>query len=165
MITLKTNYGDISIALNTDKSPVTCRNFLNYCQQGFYQGTIFHRVIKGKIIQGGGFTDQMIEKEGNSPIVNEANRGLRNTTGTIAMARTDAPHSATSQFFINISNNKSLNYHSATNNGWGYTVFGQVTLGMDIVKAIAEVEIINTAEHDHLPKQTVIIEEVVIKEA
>ncbi|GAL15554.1 peptidyl-prolyl cis-trans isomerase ppiB [Vibrio astriarenae] len=137
MITLHTNVGDIQIELNKDKAPVSSRNFKKYCEDGFYNGTIFHRVIKGFMIQGGGLTELMDEKETRAPITNEANRGLKNTVGTIAMARTDAPHSATAQFFINLDDNDFLDHTAKTNNGWGYAVFGKVTMGMDVVNQIA----------------------------
>ncbi|GAL03126.1 peptidyl-prolyl cis-trans isomerase PpiB [Photobacterium aphoticum] len=158
-----TNLGDIEIELNMDLAPVTCKNFLQYCQDGFYEGTIFHRVIQGFMIQGGGHTVDMTEKETRDPIVNEANRGLKNMVGTIAMARTDAPHSATAQFFINLANNSFLDFTETTNQGWGYTVFGQVTAGMDVVKAIAKVRTGKKRGHEDVPKKPIIIEKVTIK--
>lgn len=163
MITLHTNFGDIQIELNKDKAPVSSRNFKQYCEDGFYNGTIFHRVIKGFMIQGGGLTELMDEKETRAPITNEANRGLKNMTGTIAMARTDAPHSATAQFFINLDDNDFLDHTAKTNNGWGYAVFGKVTMGMDVVNKIAEVHTLSRMGHDDVPAETVMIERVSIE--
>ena len=140
MITFTTNFGDIEIELNLEKAPVTSKNFLKYCQDGFYEGTTFHRVIEGFMIQGGGHTIDMTEKPTRAPIVNEANRGLKNVIGSVAMARTDAPHSATAQFFINVVNNDFLNYRSSTQRGWGYAVFGKVISGMDVVDKIKSVQ-------------------------
>lgn len=164
MITLHTNFGDIQIELNKDKAPVSSRNFKKYCEDGFYNGTIFHRVIKGFMIQGGGLTELMDEKETRAPITNEANRGLKNLTGTIAMARTDAPHSATAQFFINLDDNDFLDHTAKTNNGWGYAVFGKVIMGMDVVYKIAELHTLSRMGHDDVPAETVMIERVTIEE-
>ncbi len=164
MITLSTNVGDIHIELNLDTAPVTSKNFLQYCKDGFYDYTIFHRVIKGFMIQGGGFTQKMKEKPTRDPIVNEANRGLKNVVGSIAMARTDAPHSATAQFFINLDNNDFLDYTATTNQGWGYAVFGKVTVGMDVVNAIAEVKTTSLLGHDDVPCDAIVIEKVTINE-
>lgn len=163
MITLHTNFGDIQIELNKDKAPVSSRNFKKYCEDGFYNGTIFHRVIKGFMIQGGGLTELMDEKETRDPITNEANRGLKNVAGTIAMARTDAPHSATAQFFINLDDNHFLDHTAKTNNGWGYAVFGKVTMGMDIVYKIAQVHTLSRMGHDDVPAETVMIERVTLE--
>ncbi|ORT50049.1 cyclophilin [Vibrio sp. qd031] len=163
MITLHTNFGDIQIELNKDKAPLSSRNFKKYCEDGFYNGTIFHRVIKGFMIQGGGLTKLMDEKGTREPITNEANRGLKNTVGTIAMARTDAPHSATAQFFINLADNDFLDHTAKTNNGWGYAVFGKVTLGMDVVYKISEVHTLSRMGHDDVPAETVMIERVTIE--
>lgn len=163
LITLHTNFGDIQIELNKDKAPVSSRNFKKYCEDGFYNGTIFHRVIKGFMIQGGGLTELMDEKETRAPITNEANRGLKNITGTIAMARTDAPHSATAQFFINLDDNDFLDHTAKTNNGWGYAVFGKVTMGMDVVYKIADVHTLSRMGHDDVPAETVMIERVTIE--
>ncbi|WP_261875597.1 peptidylprolyl isomerase [Vibrio rarus] len=162
MIVFSTNFGDITIELNIDKAPVTCKNFLKYCQEGFFDNTIFHRVIEGFMIQGGGYNKDLLEKETHSPIVNEANRGLKNKLGSIAMARTDAPHSATAQFFINLEDNDFLNYTATTNQGWGYAVFGQVTAGMDTVNAIAKLKTHCKFGLDDLPINHVIIEKVTI---
>lgn len=136
MITLKTNLGDIVIELDYDKAPVTAKNFEEYVKSGFYKGTIFHRVIKGFMIQGGGLTADMDNKPTNAPIKNEADNGLKNDRGTIAMARTQDPHSATAQFFINTVDNSFLNFRSKDLNGWGYCVFGKVVQGMDVVDKI-----------------------------
>ncbi|MCK6264529.1 peptidyl-prolyl cis-trans isomerase [Vibrio sp. ZSDE26] len=164
MITLHTNLGDISIELDIATAPVSAKNFLRYCQDGFYNGTIFHRVIKGFMIQGGGYTEKLEEKSTRIPIVNEANRGLRNLTGTIAMARTDAPHSAAAEFFINLADNDFLDHTATTNKGWGYAVFGRVTAGMEVVKNIAEKETASRNGNDDVPCETIIIENVSIKE-
>lgn len=163
MIIFTTNFGDIEIELNTDKAPVSSKNFLTYCQNGFYEGTIFHRVIKGFMIQGGGFDQAMQEKPTRAPIVNEANRGLKNVIGSIAMARTDAPHSATSQFFINLDNNDFLDYTATTNLGWGYAVFAQISAGMDVVNKIAKVKTTSSFGHDDVPVSAIVIEKVTIK--
>ncbi|MGF1724401.1 peptidylprolyl isomerase [Photobacterium nomapromontoriensis] len=163
MITLSTNVGDIEIELDMEHAPVTSKNFLQYCQDGFYEGTIFHRVINGFMIQGGGLTADMKEKETRDCIVNEANRGLKNVIGSIAMARTDAPHSATAQFFINLDDNDFLDYTATTNAGWGYAVFGKVTAGMDVVKKIAKVKTRSKFGHDDVPRDAIIIEKVTIK--
>ena len=139
LVKLQTSLGDIVIELNQEKAPQTVANFLGYVNDGFYSGTIFHRVIDGFMIQGGGFTENFQKKGTKAPIQNEANNGLKNDRGTIAMARTNAPHSATAQFFINVVNNDFLNYRSATSRGWGYTVFGKVVQGMDVVDKIRKI--------------------------
>lgn len=142
MITLHTNFGDIKIELNFEKAPITAKNFEDYAKEGFYNGTIFHRVIDGFMIQGGGMTAGMAEKPTKDPIQNEANNGLSNKRGTIAMARTSDPHSASSQFFINVADNTFLDYRSKEMFGrsvvqdWGYAVFGEVVEGMDVVDKI-----------------------------
>ncbi|GAL20091.1 peptidyl-prolyl cis-trans isomerase PpiB [Vibrio maritimus] len=162
MIILTTTYGDIEIELNMERAPVSSKNFLRYCEEGFYEGTIFHRVIDGFMIQGGGHTEDMAEKDTHAPIANEANRGLKNTTGTIAFARTDAPHSATAQFFINLEDNDFLDHTAKTNNGWGYAVFGKVTSGMDIVKNIGKAMTGIKKGHEDVPLDTIKIEKVTI---
>ncbi|PSW44250.1 peptidylprolyl isomerase [Photobacterium leiognathi] len=162
MIIFTTNVGDITIELNKQKAPVSAKNFLKYCQDGFYEGTIFHRVIKGFMIQGGGYTANMKEKPTRAPIVNEANRGLKNVIGSIAMARTDAPHSATAEFFINVADNDFLNHTATTNVGWGYAVFGQVTAGMDVVNKIAKVKTTSIRDYEDVPKEPIVIEKVTI---
>ncbi|KJG39797.1 cyclophilin [Photobacterium angustum] len=164
MIIFTTNVGDITIELNKQKAPVTVKNFLKYCQDGFYNGTIFHRVIKGFMIQGGGYTVKMKEKPTRAPIVNEANRGLKNVIGTIAMARTDAPHSATAEFFINVADNDFLDHTATTNVGWGYTVFGQVSAGMDVVNKISKVKTLSIRDHEDVPRDPIVIEKVTIVE-
>ncbi|QYJ77480.1 peptidylprolyl isomerase [Shewanella acanthi] len=162
MIIFTTNLGDIHIELDMERAPVTAKNFIRYCEEGFYEHTIFHRVIKGFMIQGGGFTAKMKEKPTHAPIVNEANKGLSNSFGTIAMARTDAPHSATAQFFINTANNDFLDHTATTNQGWGYAVFGKVTEGLDIVLDIEKVKTTRVAGHDDVPREPIIIEKVTI---
>ncbi len=162
MITFCTSLGDIVIELDFDNAPVSSKNFLLYCKDGFYEGTIFHRVIKNFMIQGGGLTAKMKEKPTRDPIVNEANRGLKNTLGTIAMARTDAPHSATAQFFINTSDNSFLDHVATTNAGWGYAVFGRVVAGIEVVKEIEKVKTGQVAGHDDVPKKPIVIEKVII---
>lgn len=164
MITFTTNLGDICIELDMEKAPVSSKNFIQYCKDGFYEYTIFHRVIKGFMIQGGGFTAKMKEKPTRDPIVNEANRGLSNVLGTIAMARTDAPHSATGQFFINVGDNTFLDHTATTNNGWGYAVFGKVVAGIEVVKEIEKAKTATVAGHDDVPKTPIIIEKVTIAE-
>lgn len=139
LVKLQTNVGDIVIELNQEKAPKSVENFLAYVNDGFYNGTIFHRVIDGFMIQGGGFTEDLQKKGTRAPIENEANNGLKNDRGTIAMARTNAPHSATAQFFINVVNNDFLNYRAPNPRDWGYAVFGKVVQGMDIVDKIRKI--------------------------
>lgn len=165
MITLHTNHGDISIELDFEKAPATAANFLQYCRDGFYSGTIFHRVIDGFMIQGGGMTADMTQKATREPIENEADNGLKNTTGTLAMARTNDPHSASSQFFINVADNDFLNHSGKNPQGWGYAVFGQVTDGMDVVEKIKKVPTGNAGFHQDVPKETVSIDDVTISDA
>jgi len=160
MVKLNTNMGVITLELDADKAPKTVENFLQYSKDGFYDGTIFHRVIKGFMIQGGGMQSGLIEKATNEPIENEANNGLKNDMGTIAMARTMEPHSASSQFFINVSDNDFLNHTAPTEQGWGYTVFGKVTEGMDIVHNISKVKTGNHGYHQDVPLDDVVIERV-----
>lgn len=164
MVTLKTNFGDITLELFADKAPKTVENFLSYVKEGFYDSTIFHRVINGFMIQGGGFTAEMDQKDTKAPVENEANNGVANEIGTIAMARTNDPHSATAQFFINVGNNDFLNFSSETMNGWGYCVFGKVTEGMDVVEKIKTVKTGNYGYHQDVPVETVVIESAVISE-
>lgn len=163
-VLLTTNKGEIEIQLNAEKAPITVKNFLEYVNSGFYNGTIFHRVIKGFMVQGGGFTESMEQKEGYAPIQNEANNGLENKKGTIAMARTMAPHSASSQFFINLVDNDFLNFKNETPQGWGYAVFGEVTKGMDIVEAIGNVATGRVMGMSDVPKETVMLEKAVVVE-
>ncbi|RKZ56516.1 MAG: peptidyl-prolyl cis-trans isomerase [Gammaproteobacteria bacterium] len=156
-VKLETSLGDIVLELNQDKAPQTVENFLNYVNNGFYNGTIFHRVIKDFMIQGGGFNEQMIQKSPNAPIKNEANNGLSNIRGSIAMARTNDPHSATAQFFINTVDNSFLDFSSEQGSGWGYAVFGQVIEGMDTVDTIRAVATSNKGGHGDVPNDSVII--------
>ena len=156
MVKLKTTKGEITIELDEEKAPVTTANFIQYVNDGFFSSTIFHRVINGFMIQCGGMIADMSQKETRDPIVNEANNGLKNDRGTLAMARTNDPNSATAQFFINHADNDFLNYAGAGNPG--YAVFGKVTDGMDVVNAIAEVETGRSGMHDDVPKETIAIE-------
>ncbi|GIU17556.1 peptidylprolyl isomerase [Shewanella sp. MBTL60-007] len=164
MITLHTNHGEIKLALNAEKAPKTAANFINYVKEGFYDGTVFHRVIDGFMVQGGGFTEDMDQKRPNATIENEANNGLSNKTGTIAMARTSDPHSATAQFFINVNDNTFLDFKSESAQGWGYCVFGEVVEGMDVVNKIKAVSTGNRGMHQDVPLEAVIIEKVTIEE-
>jgi peptidyl-prolyl cis-trans isomerase B (cyclophilin B) len=164
MITLETSHGDITIELDFTNTPKTAENFVAYAQEGFYNGTIFHRVINGFMIQGGGFDAEMKQKPVNSSIKNEAKNGQKNKRGTIAMARTSDPHSATAQFFINVADNDFLNFSSETANGWGYCVFGTVTKGMDIVDQIKNVETTTRRGHQDVPNEPVIIKKVTVVE-
>ena len=164
MVTLKTNHGDITLELFADKAPKTVENFLSYVKDGFYDGTIFHRVIDGFMIQGGGMTPDMEQKTTKDPIENEANNGVANAAGTIAMARTNDPHSATAQFFINVKDNDFLNFSSESMNGWGYCVFGKVTTGMDVVEKIKNVKTGNYGYHQDVPVEAVVIENAVVSE-
>ncbi len=157
MIKLHTNKGTIEIELDKEKAPNTCENFLNYVKNGQYDNTIFHRVIPGFMIQGGGFTDDMQQKPTGSPIDNEADNGLENLTGTLAMARTGDPHSATCQFFINVNDNSFLNHTGKTQDGWGYCVFAKVTAGMDIVMAISMETTGNVGGHGDVPVEAITI--------
>lgn len=156
-ICLDTNHGKIVIELNAEKAPISTENFLNYVKDEFFNNTIFHRVIPGFMIQGGGFTEDMIQKAGNPPIKNEADNGLPNKRGSIAMARTPDPDSASSQFFINLKDNDFLNYSAPTAQGWGYAVFGEVIEGMDVVDSIAQVATGNVAGHADVPVEAVIV--------
>jgi len=157
-VRMKTSLGEIRLELYPDKAPATVQNFLDYANSGFYDGTIFHRVIGTFMIQGGGFTPDMQKKPTREPIANEANNGLSNRRGTIAMARMPQPHSATSQFFINVQNNVNLDYRGERE--WGYAVFGQVTAGMDVVDAIRFVETTRKGPYSDVPVEPVVIEEV-----
>ena len=158
MIRFITNHGNIDIELNFDKAPATAQNFQQYAEDGFYNGTIFHRVIPGFMIQGGGMASGMKEKQTRAPIANEADNGLKNARGSIAMARTSDPHSASAQFFINLVDNHFLNHTSKTNAGWGYAVFGKVVAGMDIVDKIATVKTGRSGMHRDVPLEDVVIE-------
>jgi peptidyl-prolyl cis-trans isomerase B (cyclophilin B) len=158
MIKLNTNFGVITLELDHEKAPKTAANFEQYVRDGFYDGTIFHRVINGFMIQGGGMTPGMNEKATRDPIENEADNGLSNERGSIAMARTMDPHSASAQFFINVSNNTFLNHTAKSADGWGYAVFGKVTEGMDVVDKIKETATGNAGYHQDVPVEDVIIE-------
>lgn len=162
MVTLHTNFGDIKIQLNSEKAPITAENFLQYCRDGFYNGTIFHRVINGFMIQGGGMGSGMNEKQTRDCINNEAKNGLKNTLGTLAMARTSDPHSASSQFFINISDNAFLDFTAESQNGWGYCVFAEVIEGMDVVNKIKSVKTGNSGYHQDVPVEEITITSVTI---
>lgn len=158
-VQINTNKGAIIVELNSEKAPKTVANFLEYVKSGFYSGTIFHRVIRNFMIQGGGLTKDMQEKPTHAPIKNEADNGLANEVGTIAMARTNDPHSATAQFFINVANNVQLNHRSKDEQGWGYTVFGKVTQGMDVVNKIAK----SPTWPGDVPTEAIVIESIVLK--
>lgn len=160
MIKMKTSLGTIEIELDHDKAPKTAANFEQYVKDGFYDGTVFHRVINGFMIQGGGFEPGMSQKETRANIENEANNGLKNDIGTIAMARTPDPHSASSQFFLNIANNDFLNFTSPTANGWGYCVFGKVVSGMDVVDQIKIQSTTSKSGHQDVPVDDIVIEQV-----
>jgi len=165
-VLLQTDYGDITIELNQEKAPISVKNFIDYVKSGFYDDTLFHRVIDGFMIQGGGFDEKMVQKESKAPIQNEANNGLKNDVGTIAMARTSDPHSASSQFFINVVSNNFLNFKSETEEGWGYAVFGKVTDGMDTVEKITSLPTGSHGFHRDVPvdpvgiKKATLIDEV-----
>jgi len=165
MIILQTNFGDITLELNHEKAPETAANFEQYVRDGFYDGVIFHRVIDGFMIQGGGFEPGMIPKETREPIRNEADNGLSNQAGSIAMARTMDPHSASVQFFINVSDNTFLDHTAKTTEGWGYTVFGKVVEGMDVVNKIKAVSTTMRAGHQDVPVEDVVIESARVQEA
>lgn len=164
MIIFQTNLGDIKIETFSDKAPLTVKNFKYYCQSGFYNNTIFHRVIKNFMIQGGGFELGMKQKSTRDPIRNEADNGVKNSRGTLAMARTSDPHSATAQFFINVADNDFLNHQAPTEQGWGYCVFGKVVSGMDVVDKIKEVKTAHHGMHADVPCEDVIIKNVIVEE-
>ena len=157
-VRLQTNLGNIDIALNEIKAPISVENFKRYVESNFYNGTIFHRVIKDFMIQGGGMSDDMGRKDTFASIENEANNGLKNNRGTIAMARTQDPHSASSQFFINLKDNGFLDFKSETNNGWGYCVFGEVVAGMDIVDKIGAVATTQRMGQGDVPREPIVLE-------
>ncbi len=163
-VKLETSMGDIVIELDAAKAPKTAANFIDYVKDGFYNGTVFHRVMDGFMIQGGGFEPGLKQKPTKAPIDNEANNGLKNDKYTIAMARTNDPHSATAQFFINVADNDFLNHTAPTSNGWGYAVFGKVTSGMDVVDKIKGVKTGNSGFHQNVPTQDVTINKAVIVE-
>ncbi len=157
-VLMKTNFGDITIELNHEKAPITAANFAQYVKEGFYDGVIFHRIIDGFMIQGGGFDADMQQKSTRGNIENEADNGLSNDTGTLAMARTMDPHSASAQFFINVSNNGFLNHTGKDPQGWGYAVFAKVIEGMDVVNQIKGVATTMRAGHQDVPAENVVIE-------
>jgi peptidyl-prolyl cis-trans isomerase B (cyclophilin B) len=163
-VLLKTNKGDITLTLDAAKAPKTVANFVQYVKSGHYDGTIFHRVIDNFMIQGGGMTTGLKEKSSGAQIENEANNGLKNERGTVAMARTSDPHSATAQFFINVNDNDFLNHTAPNAQGWGYAVFGKVTDGLDVVDAIRKVETGNAGFHQDVPAEDVLIEKASVLE-
>lgn len=165
MVVLHTNFGDITIKMHESEAPNTVKNFLEYANSGFYNGTIFHRVIPGFMVQGGGMDVDMQEKESRESIENEADNGLANDIGTLAMARTNDPHSASSQFFINVANNGFLNHSGKNSQGWGYAVFGKVVEGMDVVSSITEMATGSSGYHQDVPVETIEITETIISDA
>jgi peptidyl-prolyl cis-trans isomerase B (cyclophilin B) len=162
MITFKTTLGDIKIELDFDNAPVTAKNFQQYAEEGFYNNTIFHRVIKGFMAQGGGFASGMEEKTTRESIKNEANNGLKNDRGTLAMARTQEPHSASAQFFINLTDNDFLNFKNESVQGWGYCVFGKVVDGMDVVDKMTTIATGRMGFHDDVPTEEIVITETIV---
>ncbi|HEY8517228.1 MAG TPA: peptidylprolyl isomerase [Candidatus Binatia bacterium] len=163
VVVISTSMGDIEAELYPDEAPETVKNFLSYAEDGHYDGTIFHRVIKGFMIQGGGLTPDMNQKPTKAPIKNEADNGLKNVTGTLAMARTSVPDSATSQFFINVKDNGFLDFKSKTPQGWGYAVFGKVISGMDVVHKIENVQTTSKGMHQDVPAEPVVIKSIKVK--
>ena len=163
-VIFETSLGNFTIELNREKAPATVENFLQYVNDGFYQDTIFHRVIDGFMVQGGGFTEDMVQKQTRTPVKNEADNGLTNIPGSVAMARTNAPHSATSQFFVNVVDNTFLNHRSKTTAGWGYTVFGQVTEGMEVIDAIRLVPTTTKTYYQNVPIKPVVINKAYVKD-
>ena len=162
MVTISTSMGDIKVALYDKEAPETVKNFLAYVNDKFYDGTIFHRVIPGFMVQGGGMTPDMQQKSTKAPVKNEASNGLKNELGTLAMARTNDPHSATAQFFINAKNNDFLNFQSETAQGFGYCVFGKVTEGLDIVQKIERVQTGRKGPHSDVPTEEVTIKSITV---
>jgi len=160
VVELTTSVGPVRIELYPDKAPKTVENFLQYARDRFYDGTVFHRVIPGFMVQGGGFSAEMEQKKAREPIANEAQNGLKNTTGTVAMARTPNPHSASAQFFINVADNEFLNFTGPTQQGFGYCVFGRVTQGMDVVNQMVAVPTGNRSGHQNVPLQPIVIKSV-----
>lgn len=156
-VVLQTSMGNITLELDAKKAPKTVENFIAYVKSGHFNGTIFHRVMDNFMIQGGGFTDKMVQKPTNAPIKNEADNGLKNNKYTIAMARTSDPHSASAQFFINVADNDFLNFSSPTERGWGYAVFGKVTAGTDVVDKMKKVKTGNNGFHQNVPLEPITI--------
>jgi len=165
MVEMTTSKGVIELELDAKNAPITVANFLEYVKSGHYDGTIFHRVIPGFVIQGGGLESGMAEKATRTPIENEADNGLKNLTGAICMARTNEPHSATSQFFINLKDNSFLDHTEKSATGWGYAVFGRVASGMDVVEAIAAVPTGNAGGHSDVPLEDIVLEKAVVSES
>lgn len=165
MVEMTTSKGVIELELDAKNAPITVANFLEYVKSGHYDGTIFHRVIPGFVIQGGGLQSGMTEKATGTPIENEADNGLKNLTGAICMARTNEPHSATSQFFINLKDNSFLDHTEKSATGWGYAVFGRVVSGMDVVEAIAAVPTGNAGGHSDVPLEDIVLEKAVVSES
>ena len=163
-VTITTTVGQMTLELDADNAPKTVENFLAYANSGFYDGTIFHRVINNFMIQGGGFTTDMEQKPTQAPVDNEANNGLKNERGTIAMARTQDPHSATAQFFINVQDNDFLNHTGENMQGWGYTVFGKVTQGEEVLDKIRSVQTGSQGGHQDVPTDPIIIESISVTE-
>ena len=163
-VTIATTVGQMTLELDADNAPKTVENFLAYASSGFYDGTIFHRVINNFMIQGGGFTADMEQKPTQAPVDNEANNGLKNERGTIAMARTQDPHSATAQFFINVQDNDFLNHTGENMQGWGYTVFGKVTQGEEVLDKIRSVQTGSQGGHQDVPTDPIIIESISVTE-
>ena len=164
MVTMRTTFGEITLTLDAERAPLTVANFLDYARNGHYDGTIFHRVIENFMIQGGGFDTAMRQRPTGEPIENEADNGLTNDYGTIAMARTMEPHSATAQFFINVKDNDFLNHSARTTQGWGYTVFGKVIAGENVVEKIRAVPTEARGGHQDVPVDPVIIEAVIVQD-
>ncbi|TCO75687.1 peptidylprolyl isomerase [Chromatocurvus halotolerans] len=162
MITIRTTFGEITLELDAERAPRTVENFIAYARSGHYDGTIFHRVINNFMIQGGGFDTDMKQRPTRDPIENEADNGLKNDFGTIAMARTMDPHSATAQFFLNVKDNDFLNHSGKTMQGWGYTVFGKIVSGEDVLEKIRNVPTTSRGGHQDVPKEAVIIESIVV---
>ncbi|MFT5759839.1 MAG: peptidyl-prolyl cis-trans isomerase B (cyclophilin B) [Alteromonadaceae bacterium] len=163
MIIFKTTLGDVKINLDFDNAPITAKNFQQYAEDGFYNGTIFHRVIKGFMVQGGGFASGLEEKDSRATIENEASNGLSNKRGTLAMARTQDPHSASAQFFVNLIDNNFLDFKSESVQGWGYCVFAEVVEGMDIVDNMTLVDTGRLGHHDDVPKEEILIESTIVE--
>ena len=164
MVIIRTTFGEINLELDAEKAPKTVENFLNYAREGYYDGTIFHRVIDNFMIQGGGFDTEMQQKPCGDPVENEADNGLKNDFGTVAMARTTEPHSATAQFFINVKDNDFLNHSGKNMQGWGYAVFGKITAGSEVLDKIRAVPTTSRNGHQDVPTDPVIIESVEIVE-
>ncbi len=164
-VVLETSKGNFVIALDAENAPISTENFLGYVEAGYYEGTVFHRVIDGFMVQGGGFTQEMVQKETRGTIQNEADNGVKNKRGTVAMARRPDPHSATAQFFVNTADNSFLDHKNKSDQGWGYTVFGEVVEGMDVVDTIAKVKTGRHGSMGDVPTEPVIIQKAYLQEA